>query len=273
MVDDEPEEGNSTVMQRVNISAGSSSLRLEQNPQAKLKASVEISRSLGRALALDDVLPKVLDSLMTIFPSGDRGVIVLRDGQSGKLIPRALKHRRPELVDTVRISRTIVRGVMARQGGDPLGRRGVGQAFRGIGEHRRFPHPLGDVRAAGHQPGRRFGRDPDRYGRPAEPFHARRPGSAGERRLPGGHRHGERRAARDGRPRPATQPRAGGRPRRAAGLPAAIAAADRGIRVLRLLRAGHRAGRRLLRLYSPCRASGWRSSWPTYRARGFRPRS
>jgi serine phosphatase RsbU (regulator of sigma subunit)/pSer/pThr/pTyr-binding forkhead associated (FHA) protein len=112
LVDDEPDEGNSTFLQRVNVSSGSSSLRLEQNPQAKLKAFMEISMNLGRALAMHDVLPKVLDSLFTIFPHGDRGVIVLRDGPTGKLIPRAHKHRRPELVDTVRISRTLVRGVM-----------------------------------------------------------------------------------------------------------------------------------------------------------------
>ena len=85
---------------------------LEVNPQAKLKALVEIGRNLGRALALNDVLPKVLDSLLKIFHQADRGLIVLRDA-AGKLIPRALKHRRPELVDTVRISRTIVQGVMA----------------------------------------------------------------------------------------------------------------------------------------------------------------
>jgi len=112
-VDDESTEGNSTVMQRVNVASGATSLRLEQNPQAKLKAVLEISRSLGRALALNDVLPKVLDGLMTIFPQGDRGVVVLRDAATGKLVPRALKHRRPELVDHVRISRTIVQGVMA----------------------------------------------------------------------------------------------------------------------------------------------------------------
>jgi phosphoserine phosphatase RsbU/P len=113
VVDDEPVEGNSTVMQRVNVASGSSSLRLEVNPHAKLKALMEISRSLGGALVLNDVLPKVLDGLMSVFPHSDRGVIVLRDAASGKLIPRALKHRRPELVDTVRISRTIVQGVMA----------------------------------------------------------------------------------------------------------------------------------------------------------------
>ena len=88
--------------------------------------------SLGRALAMQDVLPKVLDSLFTIFPHGDRGVIVLRDGPTGKLIPRAHKHRRPELVDTVRISRTIVQGRDGEQGGDPLGRRRVRHALRSL---------------------------------------------------------------------------------------------------------------------------------------------
>ncbi len=113
MVDDEPGESDSTIMTRLDISSGSSSLRLEVNPHAKLKAMMEISQNLGRAVTMNDVLPKVLDSLLTIFPQADRGVIVLRDTASGKLIPKVLKHRRPELVDSVRISRTIVQGVMA----------------------------------------------------------------------------------------------------------------------------------------------------------------
>jgi phosphoserine phosphatase RsbU/P len=112
MVDDEPDENSSTVMTRLDVSSGSSSLRLEVNPQAKLRALIEISQNLGRAVALNDVLPKVLDSLLAIFPQADRGVMVLRDPTSGRLVPRAMKHRRPELLDTVRISRTIVQGVM-----------------------------------------------------------------------------------------------------------------------------------------------------------------
>ncbi len=113
MVEEEGAGDNSTIMTRMDVSAGSSSLRLEVNPHAKLKALVEISQKLSRAVALNDVLPKVLDSLLTIFPQADRGVLVFRDAATGKLIPKALKHRRPELVDTVRISRTIVQGVMA----------------------------------------------------------------------------------------------------------------------------------------------------------------
>ena len=112
LIDDEADDAGSAYQQRVNVSAGTSSLRLEQNPHAKLKALMEISMNLGRALGMHDVLPKVLDSLFAIFPHGDRGVIVLRDGPTGKLIPRAHKHRRPELVDTVRVSRTLVKSVM-----------------------------------------------------------------------------------------------------------------------------------------------------------------
>jgi phosphoserine phosphatase RsbU/P len=113
LIDEEPSDGNSTIMTRLDVSSGSSSLRLEVNPHAKLKALMEISQKLGRAVTLNDVLPKVLDSLLAIFPQADRGVMMLRDTASGKLVPRALKHRRPELLDTVRVSRTIVQGVMA----------------------------------------------------------------------------------------------------------------------------------------------------------------
>ena len=81
-------------------------------PQAKLKALVGISQEAGPAVALDDVLPKVLDSLMTIFPPAIAAsscfATLLREAH-----PARPKHRRPELVDTVRISRTIVQGVMA----------------------------------------------------------------------------------------------------------------------------------------------------------------
>ena len=67
-------------------------------------------------------------------------------------------------------------------------------------------------------------------------------------------------------------PRVGRRPRRAAGLPAGRAAADRGLRFLPFLRTGQRARRRLLRLHSAWPAGGWRWSWRTCRAKAFPPR-
>jgi serine phosphatase RsbU (regulator of sigma subunit) len=113
LVDDDQQESQySTIMSKLNVSAGSSGLRLELNPAAKLKALIQISQNLGMALGLAEVLPKLLDSLFAIFLQADRGFIVLRDPQTGRLIPKAIKYRRHEERQSVRISRTIVNNVM-----------------------------------------------------------------------------------------------------------------------------------------------------------------
>ena len=113
VIEDEPAQSDSVVVSRLDVSAISSRQRLEANPQLKLKALVEISQSLSGALQLDEVLPKLLDGLFAIFTQADRGVLLFRDAATGRLVPKAVKHRRPELADTVRVSRTIVQGVMA----------------------------------------------------------------------------------------------------------------------------------------------------------------
>jgi serine phosphatase RsbU (regulator of sigma subunit) len=114
MVDDEePKTNGSSLMSRLNVPSGGAGWRFEVNTEAKLKALIEISRHLGQALGLSEVLPKLLDSLFAIFPQADRGFVVLRDPQTSRLIPKAVKHRRHEDAQTVRISRTIVNNVMA----------------------------------------------------------------------------------------------------------------------------------------------------------------
>ena len=113
LIDDEDSAANSSVMSKVDVSASHSSLRLGVNTEAKLKALIEISQNLGKALALNEVLPKLLDSLFAIFIQADRGFVVLRDPASGRLIPKAVKYRRGDDTEMIRISRTIVNGVMA----------------------------------------------------------------------------------------------------------------------------------------------------------------
>jgi sigma-B regulation protein RsbU (phosphoserine phosphatase) len=113
LVDDEQSGSGSTVMSKVKVASGASALRLTVNPEAKLKAVLEISHNLGQAVALGEVLPKVLDSLFSIFLQADRGFIVLKDPATGRLVPKALKHRREDAADQIRISRTIVSGVMS----------------------------------------------------------------------------------------------------------------------------------------------------------------
>lgn len=104
---------NSTIMSKLEVSTGSSHVRIEANPQAKLRAVLEINQSLSKALAMEDVLPKVLDSLFKIFLQADRGFIVLRMPE-GTLVPKAIKFRREGTNDTIRISRTVVEEVMTK---------------------------------------------------------------------------------------------------------------------------------------------------------------
>jgi phosphoserine phosphatase RsbU/P len=110
--DDEQPSDSSTIMSRLNMPANSTGLRLAVNTEAKLKALIEISQQLGKALGMAEVLPKLLDSLFAIFLQADRGFIVLRDPQTGRLVPKAIKYRRHEDTQTARISRTIVNNVM-----------------------------------------------------------------------------------------------------------------------------------------------------------------
>lgn len=112
LVDDEQTTSSSTIMTKLDVSAGPAGLRLTVRPEAKLKALIEIGRNLGGVLRPDEVMPKLLDSLFAVFPQADRGFIVLKSPDSGRLIPMAVKHRRERDGETIRISRTIVGEVM-----------------------------------------------------------------------------------------------------------------------------------------------------------------
>ena len=113
MVDDDQQAADiSSMMSKLNVASGSTGMRLELNTEAKLKAVLEISQHLGKALGLAEVLPKLLDSLFVIFSQADRGFIVLRDPQTHRVTPKAIKYRHREDTQSVRISRTIVNSVM-----------------------------------------------------------------------------------------------------------------------------------------------------------------
>lgn len=84
---------------------------LDTNPEAKLKAVLEISNGLAGEVNLDVLLPKILDTLFSIFPYADRGCILLKDAK-GEMVPKAMKHRRKGEDETVRLSRTIINKVL-----------------------------------------------------------------------------------------------------------------------------------------------------------------
>src|SRR5690606_14103211 len=98
--------GSSTVMMKLDIRSSAGGIRLAANAETKLRALIEITQSLARATAIDEILPKVLHSLFNIFVQADRGFLVLL-GEDGRLIPKAFKQRRPGDDENARISRTI----------------------------------------------------------------------------------------------------------------------------------------------------------------------
>ncbi|MDA0833733.1 MAG: SpoIIE family protein phosphatase [Planctomycetota bacterium] len=90
---------------------------LTVKPEVKLKAIVDITRALAGTTRIEALLPKILDTLFVIFPQADRGCILLRDPDSGQIIPHATKHRRDDEDETVKISRTILRKVLEEKRG------------------------------------------------------------------------------------------------------------------------------------------------------------
>lgn len=105
------ESGGSTILSTLDASS-SSRLRLEVKPEAKLRAILEISKNLSQALVVDEVLPKILQSLFKIFPQADNGYVVLKDRQTGRVVPKAIQHRSGQSEETGIPSRTIVQQAM-----------------------------------------------------------------------------------------------------------------------------------------------------------------
>jgi len=105
------EIGNATIMSKLEVATSHGQVQLTASPEVTLAALLEITQNLGQALALDDVLPKVLDSLFKVFMQADRAFIGLKD-KDGKLVPRWSNARHSDTEDTIRISRTIVKQVM-----------------------------------------------------------------------------------------------------------------------------------------------------------------
>ncbi len=108
------DDGSHTIMGAADIGAGFGSLNVK--PEVKLKAILEISRSLAGTTDLDSMLPKILDSLFSIFPQADRGCVLLND-ETGQIVPRAFKHRRADVDESVRISKTILNKVLEERKG------------------------------------------------------------------------------------------------------------------------------------------------------------
>jgi phosphoserine phosphatase RsbU/P len=71
----------------------SSTVASAVRPEVKLKAILDITKSLSNELRIDTVAPKILDSLMEIFPGAERLFLMLQDPSTKRLVRKAFKHR------------------------------------------------------------------------------------------------------------------------------------------------------------------------------------
>lgn len=107
---DDEEDTSSSV--EAAVSNLSSHMLLESQPAEKIKVILEISNNLSKTLELGPLLPKIVESLFTLFRQADRGFIILKDQVSNKLVPRVIRTRRPQDEDDARFSRKIVNQAM-----------------------------------------------------------------------------------------------------------------------------------------------------------------
>lgn len=103
----------SSIVSKVDARQHSDLLKLAIKPEVKLQAILEIGQALRRELELDAVLPKILATLFNIFPQAEQGFILLRDAKSNKLRVKATRSRNTDESDTVAVSMTVVRQVVA----------------------------------------------------------------------------------------------------------------------------------------------------------------
>ena len=217
-------------------------------------------------------MPKLLDSLFKIFPQADRGFVVMRPKADGPPVVVVDKSRRPGDEEKMRISRTIVEEAMKSKkailSADAASdeRFGMAQSIADFSIRSMICAPMIGL------DGEADRRHPDRYAQPACAVYRSGPGSAGQRREPGGRRDRQRQDARAGRRPTGAAARSGARPPDATHAAALEAAAS--VRAISSSTTTRRPGKSAATITIMCRsrAAGMRSSSATSPAKASPPR-
>jgi sigma-B regulation protein RsbU (phosphoserine phosphatase) len=99
------------VVSRVNLT-GEQPTGGDPNAAAKLRAVKELGQAIGDALEPDDVPPRLLDGLFTIFPGAERAFVLLLDRESGKPVLRGRKLRSAPEPGPLMLSRSLIEKVV-----------------------------------------------------------------------------------------------------------------------------------------------------------------
>jgi sigma-B regulation protein RsbU (phosphoserine phosphatase) len=108
--DDDPATADAVIVSQVEIPRLATGEGLGQHAEAKLRAVLGLNRAIGASLSLAEVLPRLLDGLLEVFPQADRGFVVLAQPPAGTLRVRARRTKHPGAA-LPRISRTLIERV------------------------------------------------------------------------------------------------------------------------------------------------------------------
>jgi serine phosphatase RsbU (regulator of sigma subunit)/pSer/pThr/pTyr-binding forkhead associated (FHA) protein len=103
-----PTESDEELVIRAEVNADPSSQSVfGDNPAHKLQVILEIAQHLGRSLDVEELLDKLVEHLMKLFPHAERAMVLLCEND--KLELHAQRSRRETSTETFSYSRTIVR--------------------------------------------------------------------------------------------------------------------------------------------------------------------
>lgn len=107
--DDEldPVGSAAVIMSEVAMPRPSVDAELGQHAEAKLRGVLGLNRAIGASLTVRDVLPRLLDGLLEVFPQAERGFVLLAQPPAGKLRLRARRTKRAD-DGPPRLSRTLI---------------------------------------------------------------------------------------------------------------------------------------------------------------------
>ncbi len=108
---DAPDPGGSMIVSQLEVPRQAADAGLGLHAEAKLRAVIGLSRAIGASLSLDEVLPRMLDGLLAIFPQAERGFVLLSDPQSKRLLLRARRIKGKADSGRLRLSLSLIKHV------------------------------------------------------------------------------------------------------------------------------------------------------------------
>ncbi len=104
-----PREDTSRIVNRLDVRSSSAKVAVAAPPtDVRLQTVMAVSRAVHTEFDLDKLLNQVMSELFKVFPQTERGFVLLRDEESGELVPAVNRRRDGKTEDEIKISRHII---------------------------------------------------------------------------------------------------------------------------------------------------------------------